>query len=296
MSKSLPPRVALSLTILMWGCSFIASKIALREISPVTLLFTRFALGTAFLFAILLWRKVNPLPPRSALPALTLMGFIGIFVHHMLQGYGLTMTTALHTGWLIGIVPIWSAVLSALFLKEKFGKFKIIGLIGGFAGAILVISRGELSTQSLQLPSTSGDFLILLSTLNWAVYSIIGHRTIKSLGATRATTGMMFLGWLMLIPFFLFERGWRELPNLTASGWSSIIFLGVGCSGVGYLTWYSALEQLEVSRVAAFLYVQPLITLVAAVIFLQEKVTAPAIIGGLVVLLSVFVIQRAPNA
>jgi len=224
------------------------------------------------------------------------MGFIGIFVHHMLQGYGLTMTTALHTGWLIGIVPIWSAVLSALFLKEKFGKFKIIGLIGGFAGAILVISRGELSTQSLQLPSTSGDFLILLSTLNWAVYSIIGHRTIKSLGATRATTGMMFLGWLMLIPFFLFERGWRELPNLTASGWSSIIFLGVGCSGVGYLTWYSALEQLEVSRVAAFLYVQPLITLVAAVIFLQEKVTAPAVIGGVVVLLSVFVIQRAPNA
>ena len=107
---------------------------------------------------------------------------------------------------------------------------------------------------------------------------------------------MMFLGWLMLIPFFLFERGWRELPNLTASGWSSIIFLGVGCSGVGYLTWYSALEQLEVSRVAAFLYVQPLITLVAAVIFLQEKVTAPAIIGGLVVLLSVLVIQRAPNA
>src|SRR6476660_9246965 len=102
----------------MWGCSFIAGKIALREVSPVTLLFTRFALGTAFLFAILILRKNNPLPPRNALPALTLMGFIGIFVHQMLQAYGLTMTTALHTGWLIGLIPIWSAVLSGLFLKE----------------------------------------------------------------------------------------------------------------------------------------------------------------------------------
>ena len=279
----------------MWGCSFIAGKIALREVSPVTLLFTRFALGTAFLFAILILRKNNPLPPRNALPALTLMGFVGIFVHQMLQAYGLTMTTALHTGWLIGLIPIWSAVLSALFLKEKFGKFKIIGLIGGFAGAVLVISRGQLSARSLQLPSTRGDFLILLSTLNWAVYSIIGHPTIKSLGATRATAGAMFLGWIMLIPFFLFKRGWLELPNLTASGWTSIIFLGFGCSGVGYLTWYSALEQLEVSRVAAFLYLQPLVTLVAAVIFLQEQITAPAVLGGLIVLLSVFVIQRAPK-
>jgi len=280
----------------MWGCSFIAGKIALREVSPVTLLFTRFALGTAFLFAILIWRKSNPLPPRTSLPALMLMGFVGIFVHQMLQAYGLTMTTALHTGWLIGLIPIWSAVLSALFLKEKFGKFKILGLIGGFAGAILVISRGQLTSQSLQFPSTRGDFLILLSTLNWAVYSIIGHPTIKSLGATRATAGAMFLGWIMLIPFFLFQRGWHELPNLTASGWASIVFLGLGCSGVGYLTWYSALGQLEVSRVAAFLYVQPLVTLVAAVIFLQEQVTAPAVFGGLIVLLSVFVIQRAPKS
>jgi len=292
-SKSLPPRVALILTILMWGCSFVAAKVALREVSPVTLTFARFALGTLLLFIILTWRKVNPFPPRDAWPALALMGFIGVFVHQMLQAFGLTMTTAIHTGWLIGLIPIWSAILSAVLLKERFGGMKIAGLIGGFAGAVLVISRGQFSPDAFQLPSTRGDFLILLSTLNWAIYSILGHSTIKRLGAIRATAGAMFLGWLMLVPFFVFQRGWLELPKLTAAGWGSILFLGLGCSALGYLTWYTALERIEVSRVASFLYLQPLVTLLAAVVLLDEQVTTTTIVGGLIVLLSIFITQRA---
>jgi len=71
-------------------------------------------------------------------------------------------------------------------------------------------------------------------------------------------------------------------------------FLGIGCSGLGYLFWYGALERIEVSRVAAFLYVEPLVTLSAAVLLLKENVTASTLIGGLLVLASVFIIQRAP--
>src|ERR1043166_6369563 len=119
MRKTLPPPIALSLTILMWGCSFVATKAALRELSPVTLIFTRFALGTALLFSILALKGENPFPPRDAWPALALMGFVGIFFHQMLQAFGLTMTTALHTGWLIGLTPIWSALLSATLRSEE---------------------------------------------------------------------------------------------------------------------------------------------------------------------------------
>jgi len=78
-----------------------------------------------------------------------------------------------------------------------------------------------------------------------------------------------------------------------AGGWSAILFLGICCSALGYLFWYGALERVEVSRVAAFLYVEPLVTLVAAVIVLHEGITASTIVGGIVVLLSVFVVQRA---
>ena len=291
----LPPEVAALLAVVFWGISFVATKGALRELSPITLIFLRFTLGTALLLGLVRVRGNNPFPPRDAWGALAVMGLVGVFIHQMLQAKGLTMTSAVHTGWLIGVIPIWSALLSACMGKEKFGMIKVAGLLGGFAGALLVISRGKFSREVFQLPATRGDFLILISTVNWAVYSVIGHATIKRLGSTRATAGTMLFGWLMLLPFFVSTQGWLELPQLSLAGWTAVLFLGICCSALGYLFWYGALERIEVSRVAAFLYLEPLVTLLAAVWLLDESVTTTTIAGGLLVLFSVFVIQRAPK-
>src|SRR6266581_4371740 len=157
----MPPRIAAFIAIVFWGISFVATKAALREISPVTLIFTRFAIGTGLLFGLARLRGSNPFPPRESWGALAVMGLFGVFIHQMLQSFGLTLTTAVHTGWLIGITPIWSALLSAATQKERFGAVKIAGLAGGFAGALLVISRGEFGPELFGLPSTRGDFLIL---------------------------------------------------------------------------------------------------------------------------------------
>ena len=290
----LSARLGALAAVILWGISFVATKAALREISPSTLIFTRFALGVGLLLLILRSQGVNPFPPRQDWLALALMGLVGIFIHQMLQAFGLTLTTAVHAGWLIGLIPIWSALLSAFLLKEKFGGWKVAGLLGGFAGALLVMSRGNFDLRVLRLPATRGDFLILLSTINWAVYSILGHATIKRLGPTRATAGAMLFGWLMLAPLFFWHQGWRELPHVSLLGWGAVLFLGIGCSGLGYLFWYGALERIEVSRVAAFLYLEPLVTLVAAVLLLNEPVSVTTVAGGLLVLLSVYLMQRAP--
>jgi drug/metabolite transporter (DMT)-like permease len=293
--KKPSPRIAALTAVVIWGVSFVASKTALRDISPATLLFTRFGIGTLVLTVMVHWRGSPVLPPRDTWQTLAWMGFVGIFAHHMLQATGLTLTTAVHTGWLIGVIPIWSAVLSAVLLKERFGGMKVAGLIGGFAGAVLVVTKGNFGSDLLLLGATRGDFLILLSTVTWAVYSVLGHDVLKRLGPTRATAGAMLFGWLMLTPLFLWQEGWREWSHLRLMGWVAMLFLGVGCSAVGYLFWYGALEGIEVSRVAAFLYIEPLVTLVAAVVLLNEPVDATTIIGGVVVLVSVFVIQHAPS-
>ncbi len=296
MSKwALPPRVALFITVVLWGSGFVATKAALREVSPVTLIFIRFALGTGLLLWLVRLHGGKLVPPREDWPTLALMGFVGIFIHQLLQAIGLTMATAVHTGWLIGLIPIWSALLSGLLLKERFGATKVTGLAGGFAGALLVISQGRLGPAMLRLPSTHGDFLILLSTLNWAVYSVIGHRTIKQLGPLQATASSMALGWLMFLPLFAYGSGWRELTHLSLTGWGALLFLGIGCSGVGYWSWYGALQRIELSRVAAFLYIEPLVTLLTAVVLLHEPVTLMTIAGGVLVLASVYVMQRAPQ-
>jgi drug/metabolite transporter (DMT)-like permease len=122
--------------------------------------------------AILSRRGRDWVPPRDAWPSLALMGFVGIAFHQLLQGYALTLTGAVHTGWLIGLTPIWSALLAALVLHERFGPRKVAGLLLGFAGAVVVVTRGHFSADLAALPSTRGDLLILLSTVNWAVYSV----------------------------------------------------------------------------------------------------------------------------
>jgi len=291
----MPPRLGALIAIVLWGLSFVATRLALREISPVTLIFTRFALGTALLVATVLVRRRPLVPPPASWPMLALMGFVGIFFHQLLQSYGLTMTTAVRTGWLIGLIPIWSALLAGLFLGERFGAVKVVGLAIGFAGAVVVMARGRIGPGFLALPGTRGDLLILVSTLNWAVYSAIGHGTIRRLGSLRATTGAMFLGWLMLAPLFLHAAGWREYPALSGAGIAAVLFLGLGASGLGYLFWYGALEKIETTRVAAFLYLEPLVTLAAAMALLGEEVHAATIAGGLMVLGGVALVQRAPG-
>src|SRR6185436_15948593 len=109
-------------------------------------------------------------------------------------------------------------------------------------------TRGELSGAAFALPSTRGDLMILASTVNWAVYTVLGHDVIRRLGPPRATFGALAFGTVMLLPAGVWARSWEDLPRLSATGWGAILFLGVCCSALGYLFWYGALEHVEASR------------------------------------------------
>ncbi len=289
----MPPRLGALLAIVFWGVSFVATKAVVAEISPATLVFCRAGLGTLLLFAILALRRRPPWPPRDALAPLAAMGFVGVAFHQVLQAYALTMTSAVNTGWLIGLIPLWSAILAAIFLKERLGARKVAGLLVGFAGALLVVTRGRLGARLIALPATRGDLLVLASTLNWACYTVLGGATIRRLGPTRATAGAMLLGWLMLTPTFVAGAGWHDLLRLTPAGAGAVLFLGIACSGLGYLLWYGALERVEATRVATLLYLEPLVTLAAAVLLLGEPVGSSTVVGGLLVLGGVTLVQTA---
>lgn len=281
------------LAVTFWGVSFVATKAALRDLSPVTLITTRFGMGALLLLALVAVRGQRVLPPRHALRSLAVMGFVGVPVHHLIQAHALTMTSAVNAGWLIGLTPLWSALLAALVLRQRPSGRMISGLLVGFVGAVIVITRGDPSSIGAG-PAGIGDLLIVASTLNWAVYTVLGHATIRELGALRATAGATLLGWFMLLPPFVARAGWQEWASVESTGWIAVVFLGFACSGLGYLFWYSALEKLDASRVAAFLYVEPLVTLAAAAALLGERIGVASVVGGLLVLAGVAVVQAAP--
>jgi len=105
----------------------------------------------------------------------------------------------------------------------------------------------------------------------------------------------MFLGWIMLAPFFVLERGWHQYASLTTPGWIALLFLAIVCSGIAYLLWYEAVARLETSRVASFLYLEPLVTAVGASVLLAEPVRLITVIGGLLLLGGVMLVQRAKD-
>jgi drug/metabolite transporter (DMT)-like permease len=184
------------------------------------------------------------------------------------------------------------ALLAAAHLRERFGPARAVGLLLGFAGTLLVVSRGQLSTAALALPATRGDLMILASTLNWAVYSVLGRATLRSLGALRATTGAMLASAALLAPVFAATGAWRDYAALGPYAWLAVAFLGVCCSGLGYLWYYGALERIEAAQVAALLNLEPVVTLLAAVAILGEPVTPLTVVGGAVILAGVALVQR----
>ncbi|MBI4787397.1 MAG: DMT family transporter [Chloroflexi bacterium] len=275
-----------------WGASFVATKAALREIHPVTLIVLRFGLGVLVLaFAVWrmgIFRKVT----RRDLVTLAVLGAISITIHQGLQATGLEFTSASSMAWLVALSPVFTAILALLLLSEPFGAIKILGLAIAFAGAVLVVTKGTFSSETLRLPSTTGDLLATASALNWAIFSVASKPMLKRLPPTLMMAYVMFIGWLLTLPFFAMGQNWNEIPRLTIDGWLAIGFLGIFCSGLAYIFWYAALSNIEASQVAAFIYIEPLVTVVVAAVLLGEPITIITLLGGVTILVGVYLVNK----
>jgi drug/metabolite transporter (DMT)-like permease len=281
------------LAAIFWGASFVATKAAVREVSPITLIVLRFAFGVAVLaFAVVRLRAFKWVGARDFV-LLTLLGAIAILVHQGLQATGLMFTSATSMSWLVALQPAFTAILALVVLRESLGIGKILGLVIAFVGAIVVVTRGVPTADTLHLPSTTGDLLAIASALNWTIFSVASKPLLRRIPPTLMMAYVMFIGWVLTFPFFAATQGWSEIGNLTMSGWMAIIYLGVFCSGIAYIFWYDALAHIDASIVASFIYVEPIVTIVVAGIILGELFSPITFVGGIAILLGVYLINRS---
>ncbi|MCX7841071.1 MAG: DMT family transporter [Anaerolineae bacterium] len=292
MSSGLVIRLKASLAILFWGASFIATKIALRDAHPATIILLRFVFGAAVLWlAIARWRMFRRIGARD-LVYLAILGFIAVPLHQALQAIGLLYTTASSMGWIIALIPVFTAILAWLFLGEPMSARKAIGSILAFSGAVFVVTRGALSVDTLRLPSTLGDALAVASALNWAIFQVASKPILRRLEPTLAMAYVMLLGGVVILPFTI-PQATSDVPHLVLDSWLAILFLGIFCSGLGYLIWYDALSKIDASQLSALSYIQPLITLLIAAMFLGETITPAIVLGGAVILVGVYLVNRS---
>jgi drug/metabolite transporter (DMT)-like permease len=280
--------------IIFWGLSFIATKVALREINPFTLLTLRFGMGGLLLLLFQLQKDKRFLKKFYSKDwiSIILLALIGVSAHTLLQAYGLLYTTAINTGWLIAIMPICIAIAARFYLGEPITLRKIGGIILGFLGVSLIISKGIFSLSLFRLGSTFGDFLILISALTWTAFTVGGRGFLSRFSPLAAITPIIILGSFLTFPFTLLKWEWNHLFQLSLAAWVSVLFLGILCSGLAYLFWYAALEKKDSSTVGVYLYLEPFVTLIGAYFFLNEEIRWITLTGGGLILLGVYLATR----
>ncbi len=287
------PTLSALFAVVIWGATFIATKIALTEVSPATIVWIRFAIGVVILGATVLARKQFALPSWSDLAYLAILGFLGVTFHQWLQATGLQTAQATTTAWIVASTPVFIAILGWLVLKEKMGWLRVGGIALAAFGVLLIVSKGDFAALFTGREGTVGDFLILVSAINWAVFSILSRRELARHPAARMMFYVMLTGWLFTcIWIFGFGPGLTELPRLSMNGWAAILMLGIFGSGLAYIAWYDALQALPASQLGAFLNIEPLVTTVLAALMINEAITFVALIGGAIIIFGVWLVNR----
>lgn len=278
--------------VTVWGASFIGTKLALREVSPVVVIWIRFGIGVVILGGFVFQRKELSFPSRRELGYFALLGFLGITFHQWLQVTGLVTAKATTTAWIITTIPIFIALLGRIMLKERLGWDRIAGILIATIGVVLVVSHGNLQSILLGRIGTFGDLLVLISALNWAVFSVLSRKALNNHPATQMMFFVMLFGWICTSAWFFTLNHIGEIANISVTGWTSLLFLGIMCSGFAYVFWYDALKALSASQVGSFLYIEPLVAVVVAALLLQEPLFIATFIGGALILAGVWLVNR----
>jgi drug/metabolite transporter (DMT)-like permease len=277
--------------VFVWGASFIATKVALREVDPITIIWLRFGIGVIILGLFVAGRRQFGLPNRKDLGYFTLLGFLGITYHQWLQTNGLVTAQASTTAWIVSTTPVFMALLGWLILKESLGWLRAGGIAMAAAGVLIVVSNGNWSSISAGRFFTTGDLLIMISAPNWAIFSVLSRRGLRQNPPARMMFYVMSAGWLFLSLLFMIQPGTREIGRLQWDGWLAVGFLGVFCSGLAYVFWYDALQEMPAGQVGVFLYLEPLVAVLVAALVLNEAILLSSLLGGFLILIGVWVVQ-----
>lgn len=280
--------MALGATVL-WGFAFIAMRQALDHLAPHALVWMRNLIGAGFLFVLLATQRMPVVPHREDRWTILAMGLI-FGIHLWLQALALETTSTMRAGWIIAFIPAVVAVGAWAFKGRHLRA-------GGWAG-IGLASIGVLVLTAMRpshlVHAATGDLLMLASTFTWAAYNLLGMAALQRNGPLRVTA------WALLAstaPNLLMSIGtpvWTAAPDAGALG--ALLFLGIGASGMALWLFAAAVAALGPERAAAFQYLQPFVTMIAAWGVLHERLTPAILLAGPMVLGGVWLVQRSARS
>lgn len=245
----------LTLMAICFGGTWVAGKVAVDAIPPLSLAAARFALASLLLWAWARTQRNGRTLARRDLPVVLGMGLTAVAAYNVLFLYGLKLAPASDGAIIVpGMAPVLTAALAWPVLGERIGRWGAAGLVTALIGLVLVIgpSGGSGSARFL------GDVLFFLGAACWAVYAIIGKTATARFGSVGATLYATGTGTLLLLPFALAEQGWNSLRVAPWSAWAGLLYLAVLGTVLGFVLFYEGVKRIGAGRASSFAFLVPI--------------------------------------
>jgi drug/metabolite transporter (DMT)-like permease len=274
---------------LLWGMNFTIAKRVLQEIDPLAVAAAR-AAGGLLVFVVLLLLLDGPRGlawPR--LKRAAPLGLLGVFANQVFFIEGLKRTSASHSAVLIALLPLYVLLMSLLTRQERLTRWKAAGIAAAFGGVVLVAAGHGANSGGATL---WGDLITMCGGIAFAAYTVAGRPVVRDLGPLR-TTALAFAGGgtaiLLVAAPAARRQEWRSLSP--AAHWG-LLYVVLGATVLAYVLYYLALDRLEPSKVAVFMYLQPVFAALLATFVTGEPLTARFVTGGALILAGVLIAER----
>jgi drug/metabolite transporter (DMT)-like permease len=283
------------LMVFCWSANYIVGKVALREFPPLLLSGLRVTLAGLVMLPVYYWEgrgRLRDRPARSDLPLLAALGILGVALNQLFFVVGLGRTTVAHSSIIISVGPVIVLLVAAALRMEKITPRKVAGMCIAIAGvAVLKLFQAETDAGAAR-PTWSGDLFILLSSLAFALFTVFGKRVTLQHTSITMNTWAYVGGAVALAPMTLWQAARFPFAVISARAWACLVYMAMFPSVLAYLIYYYALTHITASRVASFSYLQPLLATLMAVTLLDERLTAPVVISGLMIFAGVYITER----
>lgn len=283
------PRIALDLafaiglTVVTWGSAFPAIRAGLVAYTPEHLALLRYLIASFVLIVYALLTRM-PLPQLRDVPALMLLGFLGLTFYNVALNAGSKGVSAGTASLIIVSAPIFVALLARLFLNERFTKLGWMGIALCFCGvAVIAITNGE------GLRFSPSALLVLAAAFAQSLYSTGQKPLLKRYTPVQLATYAICAGTLFLLVFTGGLIAEIEAAPLNAT--LAVVYTGIFPGAIGYISWSWVLSQLPAARAASFLYLIPAVAILVAWLWLGEMPKLLTLLGGALVLAGVIIVN-----
>lgn len=272
------------ISMFFWGISYIWSKIVFEVYSPLTTLFLRLLISTAFLFLfIYLTGKVERIQ-KTDWRIMLLSALLNPFLYFIGENYGLSLVSASVSAIVVATIPVFVPFAAYYFFREKIRPVNVAGLIISFAGLFLIVLSGNFELKA----NPKGLAFLSLAVASAVFYSITLKSLTKKYKPLTIITWQNLIGAIYLIPFFIYFDGSVFLHTVPKTKTViDLILLGVFASSVAFVLFAYIIKHLGVIKSSLYTNIIPVFTAIFSFYFLDEHFSLRKIIGILVVITGV---------